>query len=68
MDRRKVAIKPRPKKIQIRHVLKDGTALKDITGHQITRKDNPRVYEILERMNERRKKDGNNIRGNQKSK
>ena len=52
----------------IQHILKDGRMLQDITGHQVTRKDNPRVYEILDRVNERRKKDGNNIRGYQKSK
>lgn len=33
----------------IKHVLKDGTVLKDITGHKVTRKDAPRVYQILEK-------------------
>lgn len=52
----------------IKHILRDGRMLKDITGHQISRKDNPRVYEILDKVNERRIKNGNNIRGYQKSK
>lgn len=42
----------------IQHILKDGRMLQDITGHQVTRKDNPRVYEILDRANERRKSEG----------
>lgn len=32
----------------IRHILRSGE-VKTITGHQISRKDNPRVYEILEK-------------------
>lgn len=33
----------------ITHILKDGTVLKDITGHLVTRKDAPTVYTLLER-------------------
>lgn len=47
------------------HILKDGTVLKDITGHKITRKDAPRLYAILEKRGET---NGNNIRGHQKGK
>lgn len=42
----------------ITHVLKDGTVLKDISGHMVTRKDAPRVYELLERKKERGTNDG----------
>ena len=48
------------------HVLKDGTVLQDITGHKVTRKDAPRVYQILERR--RGETNGNNIRRYQKGK
>ena len=33
----------------ITHILKDGTVLKDITGHTVTRKDAPTVYTLMER-------------------
>ena len=42
----------------ITHVLKDGKALKDISGHKVTRKDAPRVYELLERKKERGTNEG----------
>ena len=48
----------------IRHILRSGE-VKTIKGHQITRKDKPRVYEILERGEN---KHGKNIRGHQKGK
>jgi len=44
----------------ITHILKDGTVLKDIKGHKVTRKDAPRVYELLERK--RGEANGGNIR------
>lgn len=50
----------------IRHVLKDGTVLQDITGHKVTKKDAPRVYQLLERK--RGEANGSNIRTNKKSK
>lgn len=33
----------------IRHILKDGTVVKDITGHIVKKKDAPAVYTILEK-------------------
>ena len=50
----------------IKHILKDGTILTDITGHKVTRKDAPRVYQILEKK--RGETNGNNLRGHQKGK
>lgn len=41
----------------ITHKLKDGTVLDDITGHKVSRKDVPEAYELMERMNEKEKKD-----------
>ena len=49
----------------IRHILKSGKVVKDLTGHKITRKDAPRLYAILEKRGET---NGNNLRGNQKGK
>lgn len=31
------------------HILKDGTILKDISGHTVKREDAPVAYEVLER-------------------
>ena len=50
----------------ITHILKSGEVLKDITGHKVTRKDNPRVYELLEKK--RGESNGYNLRGHQKGK
>jgi hypothetical protein len=47
----------------VKHVLKNGQVVQDITGHVIKRKDFPSVYELMER---KEKRDGN-IRTNQKS-
>jgi hypothetical protein len=47
----------------VKHVLKNGQVVQDITGYVIKRKDFPSVYELLER---KEKRDGN-IRTNQKS-
>lgn len=33
----------------VKHILKDGKVLKDIEGHLVTRKDAPRLYDILEK-------------------
>ena len=50
----------------ITHILKSGEVLKDITGHKVTRKDAPRVYELLEKK--RGESNGYNLRGHQKGK
>jgi hypothetical protein len=34
----------------IKHILKDGTTRKDITGHLVKRKDCPEAYAAMERM------------------
>lgn len=34
----------------IRHILKDGTILQDITGHIIKQESAPLVYQIIEQM------------------
>lgn len=36
----------------IKHVLKDGTVVQDITGKVIHAKDNPVLYEVISRINE----------------
>ena len=50
----------------IKHILKSGKVVKDLTGHKITRKDAPRVYALLERK--RGETNGDNIRRYQKGK
>jgi hypothetical protein len=45
----------------IKHILKDGTVLNDITGHVVKKEDVPMAYAIIDKMNEKRtreKKDG----------
>lgn len=51
----------------ITHILKDGTVLKDITGHVVKKEDATSVYNIIDRMNAERSKNGD-IRTNQKGK
>ncbi len=34
----------------VKHVLKDGTVLDDISGHVITREQFPEVYDIMDRF------------------
>lgn len=34
----------------VKHVLKDGTVLDDISGHVITREQFPEVYDIMDRV------------------
>ena len=41
----------------IRHILKDGTVLEDITGHVVKEKDAPSVYALIDQMNGERKKE-----------
>lgn len=40
----------------IRHILKDGTVLDDITGHVVKMEDARVVYELLDKINEERGK------------
>lgn len=42
----------------IKHVLKDGTVLEDISGIVITREQNPEVYRVIEQI--RKKGSGEN--------
>ena len=34
----------------IKHILKDGTEVKDITGHVVKKEDAPMVYDLVERI------------------
>ena len=52
----------------VTHVLKDGTVLKDITGHVVKREDVPMIYSLVEQMNSERqkgkeKKDDRDVKG-----
>lgn len=40
--------------MNIKHILKNGKVLHDITGHKVTRKDAPMTYQIIEQMNKER--------------
>jgi hypothetical protein len=40
----------------IKHHLKDGTVLEDITGHVVKKEDVPSAYALIDRMNEERQK------------
>lgn len=40
----------------VTHVLKDGTVLKDITGHVVKEQDVPEAYILIDRMNDERSK------------
>lgn len=46
----------------VKHIMKDGTVLNDITGHMVKRVDAPTVYEILERLKKKRR-ESHDIRG-----
>lgn len=48
----------------IKHVLKDGTVLDDISGIVITREDNPEIYRVVEKI--RKKGSGKNETKNKK--
>lgn len=37
----------------IRHVLRNGEVLEDITGYVITREQNPEVYRVIEQIRKR---------------
>lgn len=36
------------------HIMKDGTVLKDITGHVVKKEDAPMIYNIVDQMNRKR--------------
>ena len=40
----------------VKHILKDGTVLTDITGHVVKMEDARVVYELLDKINEERGK------------
>lgn len=40
----------------IKHILKNGKALQDITGHKVTKKDAPMTYRVIEQLNKERTK------------
>lgn len=42
----------------IKHVLRNGEVLEDITGYVITREDNPEIYRVVEKI--RKKGSGEN--------
>ena len=44
----------------VTHILKDGTVLKDITGHVVKREDVPTVYSLIERMKGKAQKEEKN--------
>lgn len=37
--------------VRIHHVLKDGTQVKDISGHMVNAADYPVLYEVINRIN-----------------
>lgn len=49
----------------IKHILKDGTVLQDITGHIIKQESAQVVYQIIEQMEREGKNERNHIRTNQ---
>lgn len=48
----------------IRHVLRNGEVLEDITGYVITREQNPEVYRVIEQI--RKKERGEDEKKNKK--
>lgn len=40
--------------ITIHHVLKDGTKVDDVTGHVIKAKENPVLYELINRIQQQK--------------
>lgn len=44
--------------IRIKHVLKDGTQVDDVAGRMIKAKEHVVLYEVINRINEGRRKDG----------
>lgn len=39
----------------IKHVLKSGEVLEDITGYVITRDQNPEIYRVIEQISKKRR-------------
>lgn len=37
----------------VRHILRNGTELKDITGHKVKKEDAPMVYKAIEQIERR---------------
>ena len=52
----------------VKHILKDGTVLDDITGHVVKKEDVPMAYELMEKMNAERSNESDYIRTNQTGK
>lgn len=44
----------------IRHHLKDGRILTDITGHVVKKEDVPAVYSLIDQINEEKRAKGKN--------
>lgn len=44
----------------VKHIMKDGTVLNDITGHVVKMEDAEVVYAILDKINERVRKEKDN--------
>ena len=42
----------------VRHVLKDGTVLDDITGHVVKKEDVPSAYALIDEINQKRARKG----------
>lgn len=45
----------------VKHILKDGTVLEDISGHVVKRKDAPVVYELMEQIKRKEDKNGDQV-------
>ena len=45
----------------VKHILRDGTVLQDITGHVVKRKDAPEIYALMEQIKRKEKKDGHQV-------
>lgn len=42
----------------VKHILKDGTVLKDITGHIVKKEDVPAAYTLIEQLRKGRRQNG----------
>lgn len=45
----------------VKHVLKDGTVLEDITGHVVKKEDVKGIYAIIDEINQKRVRKGAKI-------
>ena len=41
----------------VKHILKNGKAVKDMTGHVVKKEDAPMVYQIIEQMQRKESKE-----------